>query len=60
MVSEWWWFCWRPSLFPLLQVFPGTAHTHEAQMPTNITTEISIKPKEGAGAKLREELRKKL
>ena len=41
------------------QVFPGSAHPHEAQQPTNITTEISIKPKNSAGAKLREELKTK-
>ncbi len=39
-----------------LKVFEGPAHTHEAQQPTNITSEISIKPKLSAGAKLRTEL----
>ena len=41
------------------QVFPGAAHTHEAQQPTNITSEIAIKPSAGAGAKLRAELKAK-
>ena len=44
---------------PPFQVFPGTAHTHEAQLPTNITSEISVKPKMSAGAKLMEELKRK-
>lgn len=35
-----------------LKVYKGTAHPHEAQQPTNITKEISIKPKNGPGAAL--------
>jgi len=42
-----------------LKVFTGAKHTHDAQQPTNITTEISVKPKDSAGAKLREELKAK-
>lgn len=42
-----------------LKVFKGPAHTHEAQQPVDITTEISVKPKNSVGAKLREELLKK-
>ena len=39
-----------------LKVFKGPAHTHEAQQPVDITSEISVKPKNSVGAKLREEL----
>lgn len=35
-----------------LKVFRGTKHTHEAQQPVDITKEISVKPKESAGAQL--------
>jgi hypothetical protein len=37
----------------------GTAHTHEAQQPTDITSEIAIKPSASAGAKLLAELKAK-
>ncbi len=36
----------------LSQVYPGAEHPHEAQQPLDITKEISIKPREGAGAQL--------
>eukprot|EP00955_Chlamydomonas_euryale_P045126 353069-Chlamydomonas_euryale.AAC.34 len=42
-----------------LKVFKGAAHTHEAQQPVNITSEISVRPSKSAGAKLREELKAK-
>ncbi|GLI63017.1 hypothetical protein VaNZ11_005877 [Volvox africanus] len=35
-----------------LKVYKGTKHDHEAQQPQDITTEISIKPREGPGAQL--------
>lgn len=35
-----------------LKVVKGDKHTHEAQLPTDITSEISIKPKNGPGAQL--------
>lgn len=33
-----------------MQVVKGDKHTFEAQTPVDITNEISIKPKNGAGA----------
>jgi len=35
-----------------LKVFKGTSHPHEAQQPADITSEINLKPKNGAGAAL--------
>eukprot|EP00879_Flechtneria_rotunda_P021815 GHRR01023004.1.p1 GENE.GHRR01023004.1~~GHRR01023004.1.p1 ORF type:complete len:191 (+),score=64.50 GHRR01023004.1:395-967(+) len=35
-----------------LKVYKGTGHPHEAQQPTDITKQISIKPKDGPGAAL--------
>ncbi|KAI8472805.1 MAG: plastid ribosomal protein L13 [Monoraphidium minutum] len=35
-----------------LKVYKGTAHPHEAQQPTDITREISLKPKLGPGKEL--------
>lgn len=35
-----------------LKVFKGTDHPHGAQQPTDITSEINLKPKDGAGAAL--------
>ncbi|PNH00988.1 hypothetical protein TSOC_013147 [Tetrabaena socialis] len=35
-----------------LRVYKGGKHEHEAQRPTDITREISLKPKNGPGKEL--------
>jgi len=40
-----------------LKVFKGPNHTHEAQQPVDVTSEIDKKPKDTAGAALLASLR---